>query len=141
MQRGILLDTGPLVAYFCAADRFHAWAVERFSSFPAPVITCEPVLAEACFLLARAGVRPERVLDKVAGGALSIGINLAAEAASLSAMMKRYADVPMSLADACLVRMAEMLGGPVCTLDGDFLIYRRYGRGRLDLVIPPGIDR
>lgn len=136
MQRGVLLDTGPLVAYFCAADRFHAWAVERFASFAAPVITCEPVLAEACFLLARAGVRPARVLDKVADGALGIGIDLAAEAAALSALMTRYAEVPMSLADACLVRMAEIHGGPVCTLDGDFHIYRRHGRGRLDLVVP-----
>ena len=54
MQRGVLLDSGPLVAYFCPADRFHAWAVSQFATFVAPVTTCEPVLTESCFLLARA---------------------------------------------------------------------------------------
>ena len=92
MRRGVLLDTGPLVAYFCPADRFHAWAVEQFASFVAPVTTCEPVLAESCFLLARAGVPPTRILAKLAQGVFRIGLDLEREAAAIATLMQRYGD-------------------------------------------------
>jgi predicted nucleic acid-binding protein len=61
---------------------------------------------------------------------------------TLRESMDRYANVPMSLADACLVRMAEMTGLPICTLDTDFAIYRVHGRRPLDLITPgfgPGL--
>jgi predicted nucleic acid-binding protein len=136
MHRGVLLDTGPLVAYFCSTDRFHEWAVSQFATFSPPVVTCEPVLAESCFLLARAGVPATRILAKVTQGVLHIGLDVGKEAAAIATLMQRYADRPMSLADACLVRMAEILPGPLCTLDGDFHVYRRHGRMPLDLIIP-----
>lgn len=139
MQRGVLLDSGPLVAYFCPADRFHEWAVGRFATFVAPVTTCEPVLAESCFLLARAGVPPTRILNKLAQGVFRIGFGVEREAAAIVALMQRYADLPMSLADACMVRLAETQPGPVCTLDGGFRTYRRQGRHPLDLIIPDDI--
>jgi uncharacterized protein len=139
MQRGVLLDTGPLVAYFCPSDRFHDWAVSQFANFSPPVLTCEPVLAESCFLLARAGVPATRILAKVAQGVFRIALNVEKEAAAIATLMQRYADLPMSLADACLVRMAENSSSascPICTLDGDFRVYRRHGRTPLDLIIP-----
>ncbi|MDP2810548.1 MAG: PIN domain-containing protein [Rhodocyclaceae bacterium] len=136
MRHGVLLDTGPLVAYFCPTDRFHDWAVSQFAAFAPPVTTCEPVLAESCFLLARAGVPATRILAKVTQGALRIGLNVEREAAAIATLMQRYADRPMSLADACLVRMAEILPGSLCTLDGDFHVYRRHGRTPLDLIVP-----
>ncbi len=138
MQRGVLLDTGPLVAYFCPTDRYHSWAVQQFATFVAPVTTCEPVLAESCHLLARAGVPPTRVLTKLAQGVFRIGLGLGVEreATAILALMERYADRPMSLADACMVRLAETQPGPLCTLDRDFHIYRRQGRHALDLIMP-----
>lgn len=136
MRRAVLLDTGPLVAYFCPADTYHAWAVSQFASFVAPVITCEPVLAESCFLLARAGVPPTRILAKLAQGVFRVGLNIEREAAAIGALIQRYADLPMSLADACLVRLAETHPGPLCTLDPDFRVYRRQGHHPLDLIIP-----
>ncbi len=142
MQRGVLLDTGPLVAYFCPTDRFHEWAVSQFATFSAPVLTCEPVLAESCYLLARAGVPATRILAKVAQGVFRIGVNIEKDAASISTLMQRYADLPMSLADACLVRLAENSSGAtcsICTLDSDFRVYRRHGRTPLDLIIPDTI--
>jgi len=139
MQRGVLLDTGPLVAYFCPTDRFHDWAVHQFSNFTAPVVTCEPVLAESCFLLARAGVPATRILSKITQGAVSIGLNIEKESAALATLMQRYANLPMSLADACMVRLAETLHSPICTLDSDFRVYRRQGRTPLDLIIPEEI--
>lgn len=139
MLRGVLLDTGPLVAYFCPTERHHDWAVRQFESFTPPVLTCEPVLAESCFLLARAGVSPTRVLAKLTQGALRIGVTVEKEAAAIAALMQRYADLPMSLADACMVRLAEIQPGQLCTLDGDFRVYRRNGRTPLELIIPDDI--
>lgn len=136
MLRGVLLDTGPLVAYFCPTERHHDWAVRQFASFAPPVLTCEPVLAESCFLLARAGVPPTRVLAKLTQGALRIGIAVDKEAGALATLMQRYASLPMSLADACMVRLAEIRPGPLCTLDSDFRVYRRNGRTPLELVVP-----
>jgi predicted nucleic acid-binding protein len=139
MQRGVLLDTGPLVAYFCPSDRYHEWAVQQFATFSPPVITCEPVLTESCFLLGRAGVPANRILTKVAQGALRLGLSIEKEATAITTLMQRYADLPMSLADACMVRLAETQPGPLCTLDRDFRVYRRHGRNLLDLVIPDDI--
>ena len=139
MQRGVLLDTGPLVAYFCPTDRYHSWAVQQFATFVAPVTTCEPVLAESCHLLARAGVPPTRVLSKLAQGVFRIGLGVEREAAAISALMQLYAEQPMSLADACMVRLAETQPGPLCTLNRDFHLYRRQGRHALDLIMPDDI--
>jgi len=55
MRSGVLLDTGPLVAYLSERDRYHDWAVETFIALDLPAITCEPVLTEACFLIERNG--------------------------------------------------------------------------------------
>lgn len=76
MRSRVLLDTGPLVAYFCEKDQWHAWAVEQFKGFASPSFTCEPVLTEACFLLVRAGVPEWRLLDKVHAGSIQIGLRL-----------------------------------------------------------------
>jgi predicted nucleic acid-binding protein len=137
MPRGVLLDTGPLVAYLSARDAYHDWAAEQFIALDLPFITCEPVLTEACFIAARNGVSPARVLDVVASGAMQIGLQVQDEVAVLQTLMLRYAAVPMSLADACLVRLAEITGLPICTLDSDFLIYRAHRRNTLDLIAPP----
>ena len=51
--------------------------------------------------------------------------------------MEKYIDVPMSLADACLVRMTETLSDPVLlTTDADFRIYRRLGRQTVPCIMP-----
>jgi hypothetical protein len=54
-------------------------------------------------------------------------------------LRRTYADVPMSVADACLVRLAEQLGQcAVLTLDDDFTAYRRHGRQVIPRVSPSG---
>jgi predicted nucleic acid-binding protein len=137
MRSGVLLDTGPLVAYLYRRDAYHDWAVETFSTLDPPAITCEPVLTEASFLVERNGQRAARVLDHAARGEIRIGLRLDREMAAIRALMERYESVPMSLADACLVRLAEITGLPICTLDGDFVIYRAHGRRALRLISPP----
>lgn len=120
------------------SDTHHEWALETFATLAPPLISCEPVLTETGFLLARAGVSPVWPVDQVAGGLIGIGLQIGAEAEAIGALMRRYANVPMSLADACLVRLAEMTKLPICTLDRDFEVYRAYRRRNLDLIMPPG---
>lgn len=131
-----LLDTGPLVAYLYPRDVHHDWAREQFSRLNPPSLTCEPVVVEACFLLARARRSPEHVLAAIDRGIIAIDFSVAEHVGGLRRSMTQYADVPMSLADACLVRMAEMTGLPICTLDSDFSIYRAHGRRPLELISP-----
>lgn len=137
MRPGALLDTGPLVAYLRQRDKYHDWSVEQFATLHLPLVTCEPVLTEACFLIARNGQQPSRVLELVRPAAMQIGFGLNDEIGAVRALMERYANVPMSLADACLVRLAELTGLPICTLDSDFEVYRMHGRRSLDLIMPP----
>ena len=72
-------------------------------------------------------------------GVVDPSFRLADEAAAVARMMKKYRDVPMSLADACLVRMTEHHpGSVVLTLDGDFRVYRRGGRESVPVRMPWG---
>lgn len=136
MTAGVLLDTGPLVAYLYPRERYHRWAVEQFTTLDPPFVTCEPVLTEACFLAARVRLSPAQVLDVLRRGAVRLGLELQEELVAIQALMHRYANLPMSLADACLVRLAEMTGLPILTLDSDFAIYRAHGRRPLTLIAP-----
>jgi uncharacterized protein len=133
----IIIDTGPLVAYFNRRDRWHRWVATQMAALDPPLVTCEPVLTEACFLIQKAGGRPTDLIRKVAQGSLVIGIDLADDATGIEALMQRYDDTPMSLADACLVRLSERI--PDCllfTLDSDFTHYRRNGRQLIPLLSP-----
>jgi predicted nucleic acid-binding protein len=139
---GILLDTGPLVAYLSEHDRYHEWAVETLEGVDPPIVTCEAVLTEACFLVARTRRPAARALEPFERGRLKIDFRLDQELGAVRALMQRYVNVPMSLADACLVRLAEITSLPICTLDGDFAIYRAHGRRPLNLIsldLRPGL--
>jgi predicted nucleic acid-binding protein len=138
MRPGVLIDTGPLVAYLSPRDNHHSWAVETLENLAPPIVTCEPVLTEACFLVARNRLPAAAVLEPVERGRMRVGLLIEEEMAAICALMRRYENVPMSLADACLVRLAEMTGLPICTLDRDFEVYRAHRRRELDLIIPPG---
>jgi predicted nucleic acid-binding protein len=132
-----LLDTGPITAYMNQNDQFHTWAVEQMRNLAPPLLTCEPVLTEACYLLARCGKHPADVLARLKEGVVKISLSLATEAAAVEMLMRRYADTPMSLADACLVRLAEIHDNcRVFTLDSDFKHYRRNGRRVIPLLAP-----
>jgi uncharacterized protein len=133
----ILIDTGPLVAVLCQHDRDHAWTVEQFRALPAPFLTCEAVIAETCFLIERRGVSGAVILERIENGLLRIGLEIEEHCAALKILMKRYASVPMSLADSCLVRMSEIYPeSRVLTLDSDFRVYRRNGRQMIPMIAP-----
>jgi predicted nucleic acid-binding protein len=99
--------------------------------------TCEAVLSEACFLLRRSTGGAEAVLHLLERGLISVAFHLADEAAAVRRLLGRFRAVPMSLADACLVRLAELHAEPaVLTLDADFRIYRRHGRQVIPTLMP-----
>jgi len=133
----IIIDTGPLVAYVNRRDRWHRWVVDQMAALNPPLVTCEPVLTEACFLIQRASGKPVDLIRKIVQRSLEIGIDLEDDASGVESLMQRYADTPMSLADACLVRLTERF--PDCrlfTLDSDFEHYRRNGRQVIPLLRP-----
>lgn len=98
------------------------------------MLICEPVLTESCFLL---GQKQAVIFDLMKAGFFRIGFSLDSDVVSVEKLMNKYDDVPMSLADACLVRMSEINdGSKVFTLDSDFKIYRRNGRKTIPLIYP-----
>lgn len=133
----VIIDTGPLVAYFNRRDRWHRWVADQMAALHPPLLTCEPVITEACFLIQRAGGNPSDLIRKVAQGSLEIGFDLKQEAFAVESLMQRYADTPMSLADACMVRLSEQIADSrLFTLDADFEHYRRNGRQTIPLLYP-----
>lgn len=132
-----LLDTGPLVSFLASGLKHHAWAVEQWKRLSPPLLTCEPVLTEAAFLLKREGREADALFALLERGVIRIALAVEDEQADLRALMRRYRNRPMSLADACLVRLSEMhTAGEVFTLDSDFRIYRRHGNKVIPVLMP-----
>lgn len=133
----IIIDTGPLVALLNRRERLHGWTKDVLDTVEPPIFTCDPVLSEACFLLRDVDGGPDAVLELVARGIVRTDFHVGAEVDSLRMLMKKFASVPMSLADACLVRMTELdPRSVVITLDSDFRIYRRNRRQAIPTISP-----
>jgi predicted nucleic acid-binding protein len=132
-----LVDTGPLIAFLSEAEAHHDWTVEQMKLAPPVIHTCEAVVTETLFLLARDGFPPEGLFALVESGLLRCTFDFQAEHRAIRALMRKYHDTPMSYADACLVRLAEL--NPDCclwTLDKHFRHYRRFNREMIPLVAP-----
>ena len=137
MIRRYIVDAGPLVAFLSARDHHHAWAKSAFASVTPPVLTCEAVLAEAWHLLRGTAAGQPALLELIASGTVVLEFALKAELAAVRRLAARYRDRPMSLADACLVRMAELHDETaVITVDRDFSVYRKHTRQAIPLVSP-----
>lgn len=123
-MRRVLADTGPLVAWFDADDAHHE-AVKRYlDGYDGELLSTWPVLTETCHLLPESMV--PGFMQWVARGGLTIADLPPSAALALAERMGKYADLPMDLADASLIWLAENLGVlEVLTLDRrDFGIYR-----------------
>jgi predicted nucleic acid-binding protein len=135
MARNALVDAGFLVALLSRRDGNHAWAAVQAQRFLPPWSTCEAALSEAFDLLQAPGGLVLAALLRRRAVLPVFDLNENLERAL--ELMEKYADVPMSLADACLVRMTETLATPVLlTTDSDFRIYRRHGRQAVPCVVP-----
>jgi len=132
----VLVDTGPLVALLNRRERHHTWVVQVFGALSGPLMSCEAVLTEACFLLRAWPEAVDSIFQRIEDGALQVE-GLAEDAAALRRLLRKYRDVPMSYADACLVRLVERFpSARLLTLDRDFTIYRRNGRQRIPILAP-----
>ena len=133
----VIVDTGPLVALLNRRDEHHVWAKEVLETIQPPLLTCESVVSEACFLLQQIQGGSAAVLELFNRRVIDLRFSLADETEQISRLMKKYQDMPMSLADACLVRMAELNPkAAVLTLDGDFRVYRKERRQRISVLMP-----
>jgi uncharacterized protein len=133
----VIVDAGPLVAYLKRDEEDHAWVVAQLKDLRRPLLTCEAVLSEAFFLLRGVHDGPSRLLELLERGLVVPDFTVRIQLAAIGQLMRRYESVPMSLADACLVRMSELAKDAVVfTLDSDFRIYRRHGRQAIPLLFP-----
>jgi uncharacterized protein len=137
MARTVLIDSGPLIAALRARDQHHAWARAHFESADEPFVTCEAVIAECLFLLERSNEGKEALCSLLERGIVIVDFSLPGQLAEILRLIRRYDDTPMSLADACLVRMSEQSdAATVFTTDGDFRVYRRNGRQMIPTIMP-----
>ena len=135
MAASVLVDAGFLVALLSRRDANHAWAVAQAQRFPPPWKTCEAALSETFHLLGPRGIPP--LASLLRRRAVVSAFHLGEAPNEVLALLRKYADLPISLADACLVRMSEILPDPVLlTTDTDFRIDRRLGRKTIPCVLP-----
>ena len=135
MARNVLVDAGFVVALLSSRDAHHQWAMTQAPELPPPWSTCEAVLSEAFHLLGPRGAHSLETLLR--RRALVVAFDVGENLEPVLRLIEKYRDVPMSLADACLVRMSEILADPlVLTTDKDFHIYRRHSRRTVPCVTP-----
>jgi predicted nucleic acid-binding protein len=135
MAANALVDAGFLVALLSRRDANHRWAAEEASRFPPPWITCEAALSETFHLLGGRGTGS--IASLLRRGALICSYRFVDDLDAVLKLLEKYSEVPMSFADACLVRMTEVVNYPtLLTTDADFRIYRRHGRQIIPCVLP-----
>ena len=133
----VVVDTGPIVALLNRRDRHHAWVREVLDTIEPPVFTCEAVISEACFLLGQLVGGQDAVLELLSNDVVKVDFRMLPEIDALRGLMRKFANVPMSLADACLVRMTELdAQSVIVTLDTDFRVYRRNRRQVIPALMP-----
>lgn len=124
-MKPVLIDTGVIVALLDRSERSHTVCVDRMEGFERPLVTCEAVIAESCYLLRDLPGAPEAVLQNVERGVFQIPFQLSRSAAPVRSIMHKYRNLPVDFADACLIHLADELNtGDILTLDGDFKLYR-----------------
>lgn len=137
MARTVLIDTGPLVAALRKRDKHHEWARAHFEAATVPFATCEAVVSECLFLLEGAREGKDALCGLLERRIIVVSFSLEAEREATLRLIRRYRDTPMSLADACLVRMAELENrATVLTTDSDFRIYRKNSRQVIPTFMP-----
>jgi predicted nucleic acid-binding protein len=137
MNRTTIIDASVIVALLDQRDYFHHWAVSEWANIQAPLLTCDAVITESCYLLRNVHEGKEAVISLVKRQIIQVSFNLNEEAGVIETLMRRYRSVPMSFADACLVRMSEqILNSIIMTLDSDFKIYRKYRNQEIPVIMP-----
>jgi predicted nucleic acid-binding protein len=135
MAASVIADAGFLIALLNRRDRHHGWALDQARRLPPSLKTCDAALSEAFHLLAKQSTRA--LVAMLRRHTLVSSFVLSENLEHVLGLVQKYSDVPMSFADACLVRMTETLTDPILlTTDTDFRIYRRHNRQTVPSVIP-----
>ena len=135
MAANTLADSGFLVALLNDRDSDHHWAIVEARRRPRPWKTCEAALSEAFYLIGPH--RTDALARLLQRRAVICAFDMGEHVDEVTRLMKKYSNVPMSFADACLVRMTEILADPtLLTADSDFRIYRRHGRQTIPCAMP-----
>jgi len=133
----VIIDAGPLIALLNPHDEHHDWAERQAAEHPKPFFACEAVLAEATLLLEKCPGAPMAVMRLLERGNVKTAFNLAEQFQPVTELMAKYEDIPMSLADACLVRRSELQPSAlIFTTDAHFGIYRRLKRQPIQTLAP-----
>jgi len=132
----ILVDAGPLVALLDADDQFHKKCVATLKVLRESLVTVWPAVTEAMYLLGDLPKAQEALWEMLARGVLQFLPLHLTEVPRIRELMSKYADRPMGLADAALVRVAEREGiRQIFTVDRkDFSVYRLHGRVRPNII-------
>jgi uncharacterized protein len=126
----VLLDTGVIIALLDHSETSHTKCAAAVKTLVAPLLTCEAVIAESCYLLRRLPGAPEAVIANVEEGIFQVTFQLSKNTSTVKKLLRKYRDVSIDLADACLINMADEFGtGDILTLDSDFTVYR-WGRNK-----------
>lgn len=135
-MRAILVDSGPLVALLDRSDGRHQEVVEVLKRIQDPLVSVWPVLVEAMYLLSFSWRAQKALWELVETGAVQLLQLDQADVASMKGLMEKYQDLPMDMADAALVRIAEREGiRRILTLDHrDFSVYRLARKGSFTLL-------
>ena len=130
-----ILDAGPLIAALNARDEYHRWACETLERLGPPFYSCPEAIAEAAAMTGQASV----IVEMIQAAEIILAFSLSDQTAAVLSLLKKYRDREMDLADACIVRMTELMrDSRVVTLDrADFAVYRRNGRELIPVIVPP----
>jgi len=137
MYSQVIVDTGILIALIDRLDHYHDWVVNQLKQITPPLLTCEAVISESWFLLQRVRNGRETLIQLLTQKYVVVQFGFDAELATVISLLTRYQSVPVSLADAELVRMSELYANSlIFTLDSDFQIYRKNRDRQIHLIIP-----
>ena len=132
----VIIDTGPLIAFFQHRDPQHHWVLEQIARCTRPMMTCESVLSECLYLLKRQHLDTGPLIALLSRGAVTVPRS-PDFAKRIPELLNKYSDLPTSLADCALLELSEHYPRiPVLTFDTDFTVYRRADRTIVPLLMP-----
>jgi uncharacterized protein len=135
-MKPVLLDTGFIVALLDRSENFHKTCAQAVREVEAPLVTCEAVITETCYLLRNLSGASEAVIENITAGIFQVPFELSRDTAGVKQILRKYKDRKIDLADACLIRLANQFGtADILTLDRDFAIYR-WGKNKPFRVLP-----
>jgi len=140
--KSVLLDTGMIVALLDSTDSYHTRCSDAMADIGAPLVTCETVIAESCYLLRQVEGAAEAILHSVATREFLIPISLADAAIPVRRVMAKYRYRRIDLADAFLIHLADEFDtGDILTVDRDFRVYRWGKNNHFQVLVDLGEKR